>query len=481
VTVRRCRYDSDVTASTVSAPGFALEAAYLSSGRVKGLTHELYRYPARFSPELVRTCLAQFSNAEDYVLDPFVGGGTSAVEALVAGRRFAGFDLNPLSLVLTRAKTTPLYRRDKDVLRAWIERAFDGSSTPELDDRLRNAPDSLVKVFAGPVAAVRDLPRARQRDAARALLLHVGQWALDGRQEPAPPEDVRAAALETLDRFLVGVDQLMGAARAIGVRPSALPTRRVLRCEPASRAARGRGTARLRGRFRLVVTSPPYPGVHVLYHRWQVRGRSETAMPYWLADESDGLGPKHYTMGGRTKPGIDLYFGSMQGCRDKLLGSPQSRGFVFLARIVTALPLDRFAYRGHGNQCHPVLETGTQQLSNFRASLQLGEEEAVIGVQEVVIGVHLPTILAGSIGDDAHRRGAVHFVLVPFDLPYPVGVWKLDTARTFLCPSATPFWIPALSRSVPSRAGRECGSNCDLRVVHEWVDERLVDDRYGEL
>jgi DNA methylase len=288
------------------------QAAYLSSGRVKGLTHELYRYPARFSPELVRTSLAQFSNAEDYVLDPFVGGGTSAVEALVAGRRFAGFDLNPLSLVLTRAKTTPLYRRDKDVLRAWIERAFDGSSMPGLDDRLRNAPDSLVKVFAGPVSAVHDLPRARQRDAARALLLHVGQWALDGRQEPAPPEDVRAAALETLDRFLVGVDQLMGAARAIGVRPSALPTRRVLRCESASRAARGRGTARLHGRFRLVVTSPPYPGVHVLYHRWQVRGRSETAMPYWLADESDGLGPKHYTMGGRTQLGIDLYFRSMR-------------------------------------------------------------------------------------------------------------------------------------------------------------------------
>ena len=32
----------------------------------------------------------------------------------------------------------------------------------------------------------------------------------------------------------------------------------------------------LRGRVRLVLTSPPYPAVHVLYHRWQVKGRKET-------------------------------------------------------------------------------------------------------------------------------------------------------------------------------------------------------------
>ena len=29
----------------------------------------------------------------------------------------------------------------------------------------------------------------------------------------------------------------------------------------------------------LVVTSPPYPGIHMLYHRWQVDGRKETDAP----------------------------------------------------------------------------------------------------------------------------------------------------------------------------------------------------------
>jgi hypothetical protein len=34
-------------------------------------------------------------------------------------------------------------------------------------------------------------------------------------------------------------------------------------------------------------------------------------MPYWLADANDGLGAKHYTMGGRTKVGVERYFASM--------------------------------------------------------------------------------------------------------------------------------------------------------------------------
>ena len=34
--------------------------------------------------------------------------------------------------------------------------------------------------------------------------------------------------------------------------------------------------------IKLVLTSPPYPGVHVLYHRWQVQGRRETPAPFWI-------------------------------------------------------------------------------------------------------------------------------------------------------------------------------------------------------
>jgi hypothetical protein len=57
----------------------------------------------------------------------------------------------------------------------------------------------------------------------------------------------------------------------------------------------------------LVITSPPYPGVHVLYHRWQIKGRRETAAPYWIANLADGHGASYYTFAGRGRVDITKY------------------------------------------------------------------------------------------------------------------------------------------------------------------------------
>ncbi len=59
---------------------------------------------------------------------------------------------------------------------------------------------------------------------------------------------------------------------------------------------------------KLVVTSPPYPAVHILYHRWQVFGRKETPAPYWMADLNDGNTASCYTFGSRTTLGLENYF-----------------------------------------------------------------------------------------------------------------------------------------------------------------------------
>src|SRR5262249_42715942 len=63
---------------------------------------------------------------------------------------------------------------------------------------------------------------------------------------------------------------------------------------------------------KLIVTSPPYPGIHMLYHRWQVDGRKETSAPFWIANRLDGAGSSYYTMGDRKYPELRSYF-------DKLL------------------------------------------------------------------------------------------------------------------------------------------------------------------
>jgi hypothetical protein len=59
---------------------------------------------------------------------------------------------------------------------------------------------------------------------------------------------------------------------------------------------------------KLVLTSPPYPGVHVLYHRWQIRGRRETPAPFWLAGCRDGAGASYYCLGHRGQHELKSYF-----------------------------------------------------------------------------------------------------------------------------------------------------------------------------
>jgi DNA modification methylase len=70
-----------------------------------GLTHNLYRYPARFSPYFVRAAIEEFTRPGDLVFDPFMGGGTTLVEASVLGRKAVGIDINSLAVFVSKAKT----------------------------------------------------------------------------------------------------------------------------------------------------------------------------------------------------------------------------------------------------------------------------------------------------------------------------------------------------------------------------------------
>jgi len=67
-------------------------------------THGFHAYPARMHPETARRALEAFPSG--LVVDPFVGSGTTAVEAVRAGRRFIGIDISkvPLEIAWTRTR-----------------------------------------------------------------------------------------------------------------------------------------------------------------------------------------------------------------------------------------------------------------------------------------------------------------------------------------------------------------------------------------
>lgn len=66
--------------------------------------HSIGHYPSKFVPELPRWAIEAFSSPGDRVLDPFGGSGTTAVEAVIAGRNVVSADISPYSTLLTKGK-----------------------------------------------------------------------------------------------------------------------------------------------------------------------------------------------------------------------------------------------------------------------------------------------------------------------------------------------------------------------------------------
>ena len=310
--------------------------AILSRAPVEGLTHGFYRYPARFSPVLARTMIEHFTKPGDTVLDPFVGGGTSLVEARALGRNAIGVDISSLAIFISRVKTTPL--RDADILgiEKWLVDLPDrlnlrNAAVPDDDWRGQGYQKNIDDRHTWPIRktlelgleAIRELPRLRQQNLARCALLKTAQWALDCRKHIPRASHFREELLANFGEMLAGA---VAFSRAVQIAESASGLQGRISTHCIHRSAAGlESDADVTGlpKPKLVLTSPPYPGVHVLYHRWQVRGRRETPAPFWLASSTDGHGSAFYTFGDRKHQNLTTYWAGMLSA------------FESVARIVT--------------------------------------------------------------------------------------------------------------------------------------------------
>lgn len=296
----------------------ALVAAARDSAPVRGLTHGYYKYPARFSPVFASAAINAFTQPGDLVLDPHVGGGTTLVEAIARGREAIGVDISTLAEFITNVKCTVYSEAELETLERWghhIASAVDihKPSTPLADyEQLGyykhlNHPSRwrFRKAIEQGIAAAIKLGTPRMEAFGRCVVLRSAQWALDGRSKRATIEDFRRTLTETADDMVNGARNLRRSVRNHGPQqPITVLRRSAIGVEESLIDIRAP---------RLVVTSPPYPGVHVLYHRWQVDGRKEAPLPFMIANKLDGAGLSYYTMGDRKYPGLKTYFDSIRG------------------------------------------------------------------------------------------------------------------------------------------------------------------------
>jgi hypothetical protein len=256
--------------------------------------------------------LQAFSAPGDWVLDPFMGGGTTIIEGLALGRRLVGVDINALAHFVTTVRTRPISAEDENAIRRWAKvvgaglGASDGGSVRR--PSIRNLPNS-VGLFMDTALNVAAAMRPRRQAFARCALLRLGQWALECRDFQAPRREALTERLPRLvEEMFDGLREFRRRCRVANVAGRGTVRNRVLLNRSAVGLEGEWIFVRRRVRPSLVFTSPPYPAVNVLYHRWQCRGRKETPAPYWIANVPDGFGTSFYTGGSRTPTGVKNYF-----------------------------------------------------------------------------------------------------------------------------------------------------------------------------
>jgi site-specific DNA-methyltransferase (cytosine-N4-specific) len=75
-------------------------------------THSLHPYVAAINPPLARQLIDTYVPENGKVLDPYCGGGGVLVESMLLGRECSGFDINPLAVMIAKAKTTRLEKAE---------------------------------------------------------------------------------------------------------------------------------------------------------------------------------------------------------------------------------------------------------------------------------------------------------------------------------------------------------------------------------
>jgi DNA modification methylase len=292
-----------------------------SNDPVSGHTHDFYKYPARFSPEFARNVIKIFTEPGDLVVDPYMGGATTLVEARLLGRRCVGADINELATFLATTKTKIISAKDLNIVynwaanigsrlnlhnppiraKKWVEEGYQHNINSKSTWPTRKTLELIL-------ANLCDLKTASQKRFARCALLKTSQWALDCTTKIPSAEEFRNKFIENIVEMSKGALEFSRAARRADRLYDSKGSFRIV-C--LNRSVVGIEKEPVFKRIRapkLILTSPPYPGVHVLYHRWQINGRKETPAPFWIANAQDGYGLSFYTMGDRKQKGLKRYY-----------------------------------------------------------------------------------------------------------------------------------------------------------------------------
>lgn len=141
------------------------------------LTHWIYPYKGKFHPQMIRALLNIIGLEQgDTVLDPFIGSGTTGVEAQLLGITCVGIDSSPLCILQSKVKTESIEVLQE--IMKWKEEITDrmgvtlfNLGNKSLDETIESIPDEKVRNFykMAKLVAISDEAR-RGKDFSKAFL-----------------------------------------------------------------------------------------------------------------------------------------------------------------------------------------------------------------------------------------------------------------------------------------------------------------------
>ena len=318
-----------------------------AQAKTKYLTHGLHPYPAKYIPQIPNALIQELSVTGETIGDIFCGSGTTLVEALLLKRNAVGVDANPLAVLISQAKTTPLGPQQIAALVAVGDRAEDYGRSLAIYEE-----DSL---FGRPVF---------RSSAPRPELSSIGQWfepfvieelaEIKSWCDEVSDSATRRAALVAFSSIIVAVSRQDSDTRYVrrdkGIRPGD-SMRRFARAVRDAAAAIAELTDVCEERFSatilpasvldqpklpgldLVVCSPPYPNAYSyhLYHRSRM---------LWLGMDQPAF--KRAEIGSHRKY-------SARGARAANVDTFRNEMSVMFKWLATSLRRDRYACLVVGN------------------------------------------------------------------------------------------------------------------------------------
>jgi DNA modification methylase len=288
------------------------------------LGHDLHPYPAKFIPQIPANLISALSLPGELVWDPFGGCGTTALEALLRGRRAVSTDANALATVIAGTKCTALTPEQRDELGALRTRLRDLAASPDCGERLwqawettqRRVPQipnyedwfsehaTLELAYVADEIELIGSPQASRfaRTAFSSIVVRASNQDSETRYARRDKNlrtgDVLTMFVEALGRALDAHEPL---ERLLGYRAASVATLNILSIEgsPAAPAPES---------VDLVVTSPPYANAtdYHLYHRFRLFWLGSD--PRALADTEIGSHLRHQRKG----CGFELYSEELQ-------------------------------------------------------------------------------------------------------------------------------------------------------------------------